>query len=560
MYLKNEISLLLNRKVNGERDHTLVNSPSERYVDSLWILLRNEKSDKKEAFIKLYLSLLNNTNLEVLKVNLVVSMYYKWINYPMLFKDINLIIRRIGLKDLDQEFWSLVIENSMLDKPIRSLHLARLHLLIHAIKAGMIYKKELVYNGLLVKTLLKLNINSINQILLKKGFNKLTTHYYRCMFFLVRNLIDNKVDNLTIAEIIQIHFSQTENSLEWNNHTKQFFEVLDKKLPKDYLLYVTKYEIKKIYFLYTYQSTLFERFNKESLTEINIKSIVEILFQDYMFSRSFLYSFVNERFNSQEIKWFVFELTGKSIVYADDLPFKLTKKAAHFFRCMNEDIGLSVTRTLIYAQIFSLIENKPFALAVAHSIRNLSELSFWIESMVIMYKKGLFSGDVREVMDYLNEIVFIQRTTIDLKNKSLENLKRDIEEWHRLLAIRKFEKSIPKKRINLPSAYIKEFLILNDDLVYCIKQIKTVEELFNEGKNLRHCVYSYKRDCIRKKAFIFSLRCFHPNMPESSIVTIELDEYNQIIQAKGKFNRPSTEDELSIIKMWADENSLSLAI
>jgi hypothetical protein len=49
-------------------------------------------------------------------------------------------------------------------------------------------------------------------------------------------------------------------------------------------------------------------------------------------------------------------------------------------------------------------------------------------------------------------------------------------------------------------------------------------------------------------------------MPESSIVTIELDEYNQIIQAKGKFNRPSTEDELSIIKMWADENSLSLAI
>jgi hypothetical protein len=558
MYLKNEISLLLNRKVNGERDHTLVNSPSERYVDSLWILLRNEKSDKKVAFIKLYLSLLNNTNLEVLKVNLVVSMYYKWINYPMLFKDINLIIRRIGLKDLDQEFWSLVIENSMLDKPIRSLHFARLHLLIHAIKAGMIYKKELVYNGLLVKTLLKFNINSINQILLKKGFNKLTTHYYRCMFFLVRNLIDNKIDNLIIAEIIQIHFSQTENSLEWNNHTKQFFEVLNKKLPKDYLLYLNKYEIKKIYFLYTYQSTLFERFNKESLTEINLKNILEILFQNFMISRVFLHNYKKNYISEIEKEWFMMELQGKNLRYSSKLPFKLTQRAAHFFRCMNEDIGLTVTRSLIYAQVFILTSNHAFSQAVATCIRNISESEYWIESMSILYKKGLESGDVNEVMDYINEIVFVQQSKIDIKNKSLENLYRDVEQWHRNLSLQKFEKTLAKKK--LPSANIPVFDISFNNTFYKIMQLKKLGELFNEGYNLKHCVYSYRNYCLKKESYIFSL--MHKNIDSSftSLITIELDGKKKIIQARGKFNRSVNEDELSIIQLWADENNLLLAI
>ena len=542
MYLKDEICILLDKRLNEETSFDDANSPSKRYVDALWVLLKNENHTKKLDFIRLYISMLNHTNLEVFKVNFVVTLYNKWINHPRVFEDIDLIIKRIKLKNINQEFLILVIENLMLDKPNRTLHNARLYLLIHGINAGMINEKELISSGLLIKAVLTLTINSNDQTLLIKRFNSVPNHYYRCMFFLVRSLLDNKVDKLSLSEIIRIHFSQTGNSLEWNAHTKQFFGVLVNIFSNDILLYLKNYEIKKIYFLYSYQSILFERLRIEGLRELNIKNVVNVLFQNFMFSRSFLYSFVFDRLSIQERKWFEFELTNNNIVNAENLPFKLTKKAAHVFRCMHEDVGLSVTRTLVYAQIFSIIENKPFALAVAHCIRNLADSSYWIESMVLLYNKGLASGDVREVMDYMHEIVFIQCTPLVLKNKSLDNLFRDIEQWHLMLSIQEYQKSIPKKK--LPGAEIPKYQICYNEKNYVILQLKKLKELFNEGKDLNHCVYSYKDFCMKEESYIFSLRLKNIGQSQTALITIELDRNKTIIQARGKFNRAATEEEL----------------
>lgn len=558
MYLKDEVCRLLDRSLNEETSCDDLNSPSKRYVDALWMLLKKENHTKKLDFIRLYITMLNHTNLDVLKVNFVVTLYNKWINHPRVFEDIDLIIKRIRLKNIDQEFLLLVVENSMLDKPNRTLHIARLYLLIHGINAGMINEKELISSGLLIKAILTLTINSNDQTLLIKRFNSVPNHYYRYMFFLVRSLLDNKVDKLSLSEIIRIHFSQTGNSLEWNAHTKQFFEVLVKIFSNDILLYLKNYEIKKIYFLYSYQPILFERLRIEGLRELNIKNVVDVLFQNFMFPRSLLYSFVFDKLSIQERKWFEFELTNNNIVNAENLPFKLTKNAAHVFRCMNEDVGLSVTRTLVYAQIFSIIENKPFAIAVAHCIRNFADSSYWIDNMVLLYKKGLASGDVREIMDYINEIVFIQRTPLVLKNKSLENLFRDIEQWHRNLSLQNFEKTLAKKK--LPSAHIPEFKIYFNNTFYKIVQLKKLGELFIEGSNLKHCVFSYKNYCLKKESYIFSLMQINVDTSFTSLVTIELNSNKKIIQARGKFNRDATADELMIIQSWAKENSLLISI
>ena len=224
---------------------------------------------------------------------------------------------------------------------------------------------------------------------------------------------------------------------------------------------------------------------------------------------------------------------------------------------MPEDVGLTVTRSLIYAQIFTLTEDNPFALAVAYCLRNIRECDFWIETMTVLHKKGLESGDVGEFMDYINEIVFVQHTNIHLKNKSLENLKRDIEQWHQDIYSQEFRKKMRIRK--LPSALIPEFKILHNDLEYSIIQLKRNVELYNEGENLGHCVYTYQEYCLQKKAYIFSLRCNFLEIPACRLITIELDDKKQIRQARGKYNRSTTHEERLIIQMWADENKLLVA-
>ena len=541
-------------------DFSIYNSenPVHRYLYSMFLLLKKENASRIDEFINLYVSVLKNTELKLLNIHHLILLYRKWLKYPLIFEDIKLTLRRLGSDVSDENFLALIIEHSVLDKPARNLHLARLNLLIYGVKEGMIKPHEFLLNGIVIKTLLKLSIHPNDQQLINKGFTKDSSNHYRCMFFVVRQLINLKVDKLTLVEIINIHFSKPEKPITWTENSKKFFQILESRLPADYLINLNQLDLRKIHFLYVHQPFLFEHFKFNLTLESNLKNIVDELFQNFMISRVFLHNYIKNFISELEKEWFVMELEGKSLRYDKQLPFKLTQKAAHFFRCMPEDIGLTVTRSLIYAQLFVLTSNHAFSLAVATCIRNISESEYWIESMTILYKKGLVSGDVNEIMDYINEVVFVRRTKIDIKNKSLGNLKRDIEQWHQQLNTIKLMKSVSNRK--LPDASIPDFLVLNNDLVYSIKQIKRVDELYFEGKNLSHCVYSYKKYCIGKTSYIFSLRCYYLNTPESSLITIELNRYNKIVQARGKFNRSVTEEELSIIQMWADENNLLIAI
>jgi hypothetical protein len=557
MCLKKQILFVLTNQISNDTTIFFEDNPANRYRQSILLLLKKENETSAGEFIKVYLELLTNSEIEILSVQLVVQLYRRWLKYPLIIEDIKLLIKKLGAKIPNLHFWGSIIEHSALDKPTRPLQLARLHLLIQAIRAGAIVKHEFCSYGVVIKTLLKLPINPSEQELLKRGFVKDNAHYYRCMFFLVRQLINLEVDKLALGEILNIHFSKTYNPIIWSENTKQMFQILERQLPTDYLIHLSQLELQKIHFLYLNQPFLFEDLKFNLSHEPNLKNFIYDLFQNFIISRTFLHGFIKNYLTEKEEEWFVLELTGKNLVHATQLPFKLSKKAAHFFRCMPEDVGLTVTRSLIYAQIFTLTEDNPFALAVAYCLRNIRECDFWIETMTVLHKKGLESGDVGEFMDYINEIVFVQHTNIHLKNKSLENLKRDIEQWHQDIYSQEFRKKMRIRK--LPSALIPEFKILHNDLEYNIIQLKRNVELYNEGENLGHCVYTYQEYCLQKKAYIFSLRCNFPEIPACRLITIELDDKKQIRQARGKYNRSTTHEERLIIQMWADENKLLVA-
>jgi len=556
MCLKKQILFVLTNQISNDTTIFFEDNPANRYRQSILLLLKKENETRAGEFIKVYLELLTNSEVEILSVQLVLQLYRRWLKYPLIIEDIKLLIKKLGAKIPNQHFWGSIIEHSALDKPTRPLQLARLHLLIQAIKAGAIVKQEFCSYGIVIKTLLKLPIDPSEQELLKRGFVKENAHYYRCMFFLVRQLINLDVDKLALGEILNIHFSKTYNPIIWSEKTKQMFQNLARRLPIDYLSHLSQLDLKKIQFLYQYQPLLFENLKYNFKEEPNLKNIVHDLFQNFMISRSFLHNFIKNFITEKEEKWFIMELQGKNLRHDSQLPFKLTQKGAHFFRCMPEDIGLTVTRSLIYSQVFILTSNKAFSLAVATCIRNIDESEYWIETMAILHKKGLESGDVGEVMDYLNQIVFVEGKSVDIKNKRIGNLKSDIEQWHEDLYSELFRKKIRIRK--LPSALIPDFKILHNDLEYNIIQLKRNIELYSEGENLGHCVYTYQEYCLQNKAFIFSLQCNFPNKPNSRLITIELNDKKQIIQARGKFNRSTTKDERSIIQIWANENNLTL--
>ena len=490
MCLKNQIIFVLSNQISNDSLKFIEDNSANRYRNSIFLILKKENSSKVDEFISLYIELLSNSEIEVLSLHLLVSLYRKWLIYPLIIEDIKLLLKRLDKRVPNQHFWSLIIENAALDKCTRSMQLARMYLIIHAIRSGMIRKQEFESYGIVIKTFLKLHINLNDQQWLKKGFGGDKIHFYRSMFFIVRNLIDNGIDKLTLAEIINIHFSKEDKKLEFSESIKAFFQVLESQLPKDYLFYLNPQNLQKIHFIYLNHPLLFDHLKFDSKQIPDLNNIVHKLFQNFMISRTFLHAYVKGYMNEKESNWFIMELTGKNLIYSDQLPFKMTRKAAHFFRCMSEDIGLTVTRSLIYAQMYSLIEDERFSLAVAYHIRNISDSNFWIETMSILYKKGLNSEGVNDVMDYINQVVLIQGIRIDIKNKNFENLKRDIEHWHIELYSQKLNKKTGLRK--LPDAKLAEFLIMHNDIVYSIIQLKRLNELYVEGKSLKHCVYSYR--------------------------------------------------------------------
>jgi hypothetical protein len=557
MCVKKEVLLALSGQHSNRVNDMIDDTPARRYCRSVMLLLKKENAMRVDEFVPLLRRLLTNERMGLLSVQTIVLLYQKWLKYPLITKDIEILLKKLPKNKMNEHLWLQFIRSSALDKTARSLQEARVHLLAHAIQWGVLEKEECITYGIVIDSIMRIAIHPDDQQILKRGFRKESTHFYRCMFFVIRRLIDRKSDKLELAEIIRRHFSPPDRTLPWTESVKAFHEVLEQKLPSDHLLHLNRSEIRKMYFLYSQQPELFDKLSIDHSEKLTLKNFVHSLFQDFMISGVFLHAFCEDAMNDHEKDWFIDELKGKNIVHSTLLPTRLTKKAAHFFRCMTEDVGLSVSRSLIYAQVSTLVEDHAFALAVAFGVRNITQADFWIETMAGLRKKGLQSGDVQEVMDYINEKVFVRGERLDLKYKKLENLKREIEVWHEQLRTRTLLRRIGTRK--LPDAEIPAFTVLLDDVVFSIKQLKRTNELFDEGSFLSHCVYSYRKYCMRKQTFIFSLRRFDLDSPEIPLITIELDCTNRIRQTKGKFNRMATDEEKSIIRMWAIENKLKYA-
>jgi len=179
-------------------------------------------------------------------------------------------------------------------------------------------------------------------------------------------------------------------------------------------------------------------------------------------------------------------------------------------------------------------------------------IKFW-ESVLLFfarYNGKLAPVDIIDLSDYIRTLPNI----FSFKGRTLKSVMTLSSQWHKDIIK---SRGAPKEldvwsglKINNWSGIVKHNKIDNP---WSITQIKNNVDLYNEGKNQCHCVFSYKGACKTGHTAIFSLK----NLDQRSC-TIEVNNSYQVGQIRGKRNRKATDEEMSVIKIWAKKNHLKI--
>jgi hypothetical protein len=362
---------------------------------------------------------------------------------------------------------------------------------------------------------------------------------------------ERHVPAFEISRMLSKHFKSIVNLNESKSEYIAFADILYDKLPSNFMSRFYYHEIEYLHFIYKCCPILFNEWAPEIPEKLKISDLVLAFFTTFIVPPVFLRNFYTNKMNIIEKEWFAHILRGNNIIHAENLPVVFTRKAAHILRTFDND-NMSVTQAIIFCSVEALVNDSIYSRQVVMGIRNELDAPFWVKTMSTLHRNGLNSRFVIEVMDYIENKVFMEGENIEVKRKKVNNLLNDVREWHRRINEQKILKDARK---NLPDKGIEDHIIELGGSTFEITQIKKVLDLYYEGQTLNHCVYTYKNLCFSGRSVIFSLRSIEDDELKTPLITIEI-RGKHIVQARGNYNRTPTETEKKIIHLWAKEKGL----
>lgn len=315
-----------------------------------------------------------------------------------------------------------------------------------------------------------------------------------------------------------------------------------------------------------------------------IKSLISHLFCLYEVPEFMFQAWTH---NKQEIdathfEWFIHLAHGKSARNLLNFPIPITKKMAHEF-ISTPFPGYSISDAIRRCQVLGMGGSPRLADAIMMSrLRHqFTNNDFWMTVIQFFIDTPMFNIDeVGAVIDYINEKKYVSNRTIvngiptyrpempgfTMKGRNIEALIRDTHNWHKELT--QLQRQARANNINNYSykpdltstwefSFIKPFHLTEGSKeklkTWDVIEIKNAADLYDEGKSMHHCVYSYLSSCLSGKCFIFSLRLFGERM-----ATIEVRD-NRAVQIRGPYNKRPTDKEISIINQWANLRNIEIA-
>jgi hypothetical protein len=146
-----------------------------------------------------------------------------------------------------------------------------------------------------------------------------------------------------------------------------------------------------------------------------------------------------------------------------------------------------------------------------------------------------------------------------MARRTPESLLRQVEDWHG--ALRKMRSN---EQHMWRSSGFKGITVRTgpkDDpqsqTFWTVRELLTSQELFEEGRRLKHCVATYARSCAAGACSIWSMtRQFGDEARAQPMLTIEVDRKGIIVQARGLANRWPTDQEHNVLDTWMRESGL----
>jgi hypothetical protein len=151
-----------------------------------------------------------------------------------------------------------------------------------------------------------------------------------------------------------------------------------------------------------------------------------------------------------------------------------------------------------------------------------------------------------------------------MKSRTALALLRDVTEWHQQLHRVKVAGGGAAFEPSGFSPHVSEFEFRDKSgnsikEIWVVREILSGKDLAEEGRTLKHCVYSYAQSIVRGQISIWSLGHGPTTNKLDRVLTVEVrNQDKRVVQARGFGNRTATGEEFRIVNTWAQNNGLRL--
>lgn len=243
-------------------------------------------------------------------------------------------------------------------------------------------------------------------------------------------------------------------------------------------------------------------------------------------------------------------------------PIPLTKKQCHELLQSSADEGFvsAIRRVQIEThggepRLHSVWMNQ----LIGQRISAPQDEVFW-DTVIAWFSKHpmLDPGQIKPLIDFINNRRRVDEN-FSMKGRSPMAMIRAMEDWHGEL----HKEKVFRESNYIPSGFKEGYWQYkvkskagHTHQEWKLKEILTSKDLYAEGNALKHCVASYGSSVSNGAVSIWSL-----SLNGKKVITIEVRNVaRMIVQARGRFNRVTTNEEFKIISLWAQENDLSVSL
>lgn len=256
-------------------------------------------------------------------------------------------------------------------------------------------------------------------------------------------------------------------------------------------------------------------------------------------------------------KWSTLALdlaAGKNVQKSKYCPYPFNKKMAHYFT--NAPKTLSHTEASWYGIIAGLKGDIRLISIFHQHYRGVNKPLSFLQPIIKLLSQGASNMEyyeLRQLLAYLQHL-WDEHGKLKIKGWTFASLVRRANEWQREMYIRRASGGGVNQ--SWAGAAYAPYLAEGEKHIYRITQLTSTTALFEEGRDMRHCVGSYFYKCTSQGTSIWSLRQY-TGEKYKRLVTIEVSSRHEIVQARRKLNAMPDKVQLNLIRKWAQREGLS---